>query len=94
MCSSCIDGYEEQTGGKCVPCPSGASSYVQDVVIAMLLVGLVVFSFWLIDTLRPSPVRDIRQNCASFVRRRRRRAVSSEGAGQDSSVDSHRQQSE
>ena len=47
LCSSCIDGYEEQTGGKCVPCPSGASSFVQDVVIALLLVGLVVFSFWL-----------------------------------------------
>ena len=47
LCSSCVDGYEEQTGGDCVPCPSGASSFVQDVVIAIVLVGLVVFSFWL-----------------------------------------------
>jgi hypothetical protein len=43
MCAKCLPGYREETGGQCIACPEGGTSYFY-----MVLIGLaVVFLIWL-----------------------------------------------
>ena len=47
LCSSCVTGYQEQTGGACVACPTGAGSVVLAAIVAIVLVSLLLFSYYL-----------------------------------------------
>ena len=48
MCTSCAEGFHEQTGGSCVPCPTGGTSWASIALIAMAILFLVWLQIYIV----------------------------------------------
>ena len=48
MCTTCADGYHEQTGGDCVLCPTGGTSWASIALIALAILFLVWLQIYIV----------------------------------------------
>ena len=48
MCTTCAEGFHEQTGGACVPCPTGGTSWASIALIALAILFLVWLQIYIV----------------------------------------------